>query len=44
MSNTGVKLACGLGLTTFGGVLYFTYKQALINKLKDKLPDLKDNK
>ena len=44
MSNRGVKAVCGLGLATFGGILYFTYKQTLIGKLKDKIPELQTNK
>ena len=44
MSNRAVKAVCGLGLTTFGGILYYTYKEALIGKLKEKIPELKTNK
>ena len=40
MATKGAKVACGLGLAAFGGVLYYTYKETVISKLRDKLPEL----
>ena len=44
MATRITKAACGLGLTAFGGVLYYTYKQTLIGKLKETMPELQNDK
>lgn len=44
MATRATKMVCGLGLAAFGGVLYYSYKQTLIDKLKENLPALYTDK
>ena len=38
------KIACGTGLVSFGGALYYIYKETLISKLQPIVDEVKVDK